>query len=195
MRYFTKAFFRPIKSLATKTIGPSTHLDDWLQIHREMRNEARDIVNNTVEQKTIQINEHINTLQTDLRSLKTDVNTLKTDVSTLKTDVNTLKTDVSTLKTDVNTLKTDVNTLKTDVNTLKTDVNILKNDVQSLKNDVKETSRNIHELYKQNTNNTRLILGAFFGFTSAGVAINQYFLNEREQLVSNKIGSTITGPR
>ena len=181
MRYFTKAFFRPIKALATKTIGPSTHLDDWLQIHREMRNEARDIVNNTVEQKTIQINEHINTLQTDLRSLKTDVNTLKTDVSTLKTDVNTLKTDV--------------NTLKTDVNTLKTDVNILKNDVQSLKNDVKETSRNIHELYKQNTNNTRLILGAFFGFTSAGVAINQYFLNEREQLVSNKIGSTITGPR
>ena len=63
-------------------------------------NALRLVIDETIEQ-----NQSIRVLKSDVAELKSDVAELKTDVAGLKSDVAELKTDVAGLKTDVAGLK------------------------------------------------------------------------------------------
>jgi len=143
MRYIVKAISRPIRKFATETTDNCNHLDSWIKINREMRTEAREIVNNAIDQKTAQINHDISMIKSDIHGMKTDINGMKTDLSSR--------------------------------------INRLENSMT--------------DLYKQNTNSTRLILMGIFGVTSAAVGVNQYFEHERVKLHSSNINAAATGSR
>lgn len=88
----------------------------------------------------------------------------------------------SAIESRVSQINHDIEGIKIDIHGIKPDFLNIKSDIKEMSNRINRIEGSIAELYKHNTNSTRLILMGIFGTASAAVGINQYFENERAKL-------------
>ncbi len=65
-----------IRRLSTDSSENADHLDSWIKIHKEMRNEARDIVQHAIDSRTSQMNHDVSSIKSDVLGIKSDVKDL-----------------------------------------------------------------------------------------------------------------------
>ena len=69
---------------------------------------------------SINVDNTISTLQTDLNTVEGNITTLQTDLNTIEGNITTLQTDLNTVEGNITTLQTDLNTVEGNISTLQT---------------------------------------------------------------------------
>ena len=100
-------------------------------------------VNLLIAEKTDEITNSINNLQTNIDNNQINITQLSTKTNTLSTNVNTLSTNVKTLSSNFSTLSSRTNTLSSNVKTLSSDVKTAKTNISNLSAKVNTIEKNI----------------------------------------------------